>query len=96
MDSRDLFVGQAAPRLTTGRKWTPSEATKQATAALKHKDIVGQVQKGKGVLGLGASTWHKAATFQRRRLVVEEIRQQEEATRCAKAVPQAKQGQWMT
>ncbi|XP_060929417.1 uncharacterized protein LOC133003646 [Limanda limanda] len=71
LDSSDPFVAQAAPILATGRKWTPLEATKQAKAALKHRDI-------------------------RRKLVVQEVRQQEEAARCAKAVSQARQGQWMT
>lgn len=98
MDSSDPFVAQAAPILATGRKWTPLEATKQAKAALKHRDIVGRVQHGRSGLGAGASTpaWNKATPFQRRKLVVQEVRQQEEAARCAKAVSQAKQGQWMT
>lgn len=39
--STDPFVTQAAPILATGRKWTPAEATQQAKAALKHRDIVG-------------------------------------------------------
>lgn len=87
MDSRDPFVAQVAPRLTTGRKWTPSVASKRATAALKHRDIVGQVQQGRSGLGLGARTpaWNKAPLYQRRKLVAEEIRRQEEAT----------QGRWM-
>ena len=98
LDSSDPFVAQAAPILATGRKWTPLEATKQAKAALKHRDIVGRVQHGRSGLGAGASTpaWNKATPFQRRKLVVQEVRQQEEAARCAKAVSQAKQGQWMT
>ena len=78
--------------MTTGRKWTPSLASKQATAALKHRDIVGQAQQGRSGLGLGACT---PALYQRRKLMAEEIYQQEKATKCAKAVAQAKQGQWM-
>ncbi|KAJ8369781.1 hypothetical protein SKAU_G00098090 [Synaphobranchus kaupii] len=38
--------------------------------------------------------WHKATSTQRRKLVIAEVRQQKEAERCAKAVSQAKQGQW--
>lgn len=38
---------------------------------------------------------HKATQFQCQGLVIEEVRRQEAATRCAKAVSQAKQGQWM-
>ena len=68
-----------------------------AKVALRHKDIVGRVQEGRSGLGLGASTpaWSKASTPQRRKLVVQEIRREEEAGRCAQAVAQAKQGQWM-
>ncbi|KAL1278284.1 hypothetical protein QQF64_024957 [Cirrhinus molitorella] len=37
----------------------------------------------------------KASATERRTLVVEEVRRQEEALRCSKAVAQAKQGRWM-
>ena len=96
-ESRDLCVAQTAPTLATGRKWTASAATQQAKADLRHRDIVGLVQQGRGGFGLGESrpSWHKAAPSQRRGLVVEEVRRQEQATRCAKAVSQSKQGQWM-
>lgn len=81
----------------TGRKWTPSNAVQQATSGLRHKDIVGQVQQGRGGFGLTASepTWRKATASERSTLVVEEVRRQEEVTRGAKAVSLAKQGQWM-
>ena len=93
LDSSDSFVTQAAPILATGRKRTPLAATEQAKAALRHKDIVGRVQEGRSVLGLGTSTpaWRKATTSQRRKLVVQEVRQEEEARRCAQAVVMTKQ-----
>ena len=64
---------------------------------LRHRDIVGHVQHGRGGLGLGTTTptWKKAAPSERRHLVVEEVRHQEEAARCAKAVSQAQQGRWV-
>ena len=95
-ESQDTLIRAAAPRLTTGRKWTPAEAVQQAKSSLRHGDIVGQVQQGRAGLGLGTSrpTWHKATPTQRRKMVVGEVRQQEEADRCAKAVSQSKQGQW--
>ena len=97
LDSSDPFVAQAAPILATGRKWTPVAATEQAKAALRHRDIVGRVQEDRSGLGLGASTpaWSKANPSQRRKLVVQEVRREEEAGRRAQAVAQAKQGQWM-
>lgn len=97
LDSSDPFVAQAAPILATGRKWTPSVATEQAKAALRHRDIVGRVQEGRSGLGLGPSTpaWSKASLAERRKLVVQEVRREEEAGRRAQAVAQARQGQWM-
>ncbi len=97
LDSSDPLIAQAAPVLSTGRKWTPLVATKQAKAALRHRDIVGRVQEGRSGLGLGASTpaWSKANPAERRKLVVQEVRREEEAGRRAQAVSQAKQGQWM-
>ena len=95
-ESQDDAIRAAAPRLVTGRKWIPSEAVQQAKSALRHGDIVGQVQNGRGGFGLATSrpTWHKATSTQRRKLVVGQVRQQEEAERCATAVSQSKQGQW--
>ena len=96
-DSRDRTISKAAPPLSTGWKWTPSGAVQHATEALKHIDIVGHVQMERGGFGLTTSkpTWCKASTSERRKMVVEEVRRQEEAERTAKAVSLAKQGQWM-
>ncbi|KAK7898520.1 hypothetical protein WMY93_019373 [Mugilogobius chulae] len=58
---------------------------------------MGHVQQGRGVFGLGVMTplWESASSAERRHMVVEEVRRQEEAARCAKAVSQAQQGRWM-
>lgn len=95
-DSRDQTISKAAPPLATGRKWTPSDAAQHAMSALRHTDIVGHVQMGRGGFGLAPRkpSWSKASTSERRRMVVEEVRHQEEAGRNAKAVSLAKQGQW--
>ncbi|KAJ8390957.1 hypothetical protein AAFF_G00098770 [Aldrovandia affinis] len=87
-DSRDQTISNAALPLLTGRKWTPSDTMQQATSALRHKDIVGHVQQGRGGFGLAARepTWRKASTSERRKLVVEEVRREEETARSAKAV----------
>jgi hypothetical protein len=97
-ESQDAAIRTAPPRLATGRKWTPAEAVEQAQSALRHGDILGHVQQGRYGFGLGTSrpTWHKAIPAERRKLVVAEFRHQQEAERCAKAVSQAKQGQWTT
>ena len=54
-DSRDRTTSSAAPPLKTGRKWTPSDAVQHATSALRHSNIVGHVQLGRGGFGLTAS-----------------------------------------
>lgn len=96
VESQDRAVREAAPRLNTGRKWVPAEAVKQAKAALYMADIVGQVQHGRKGLGYGESrqVWQKAPPVERRKMVVGEIRRQEEHRRSAIAVSQARQGQW--
>lgn len=96
-ESKDTVIRAAAPTLATGRKWTVKNTVQQAKSALHHSDIVGQVQHGRTGLGQGEKRpcWSKAASRERRKMVVAEVRRQEEANRCAKAVPQVKQGQWM-
>ncbi|KAK0139173.1 Retrovirus-related Pol polyprotein from type-2 retrotransposable element R2DM [Merluccius polli] len=86
-ESRDPFVRGAAPTLVTGRKWKPSAAVAVAKTALRHRDIVGHRGPWFGSnntdLAKGKTEW--------RHMVVEEVRHQEEAARCAKA----QQGRWM-
>lgn len=96
-ESKDPLVRGAAPTLKTGRKWKPEAAVAEAKAALRHRDVVGHVNQGRGGFGLGIATptWEKASPAERRQMVVEEIRRQEEAARCARAVSQAQQGRWM-
>ncbi|XP_078458809.1 uncharacterized protein LOC144723905 [Lampetra planeri] len=94
-ESRDPVVSNNAPTLATGRKWRPGKAVQEATAALRHADIVGHVQQGRGGLGLTSrAAWSKATAPERRKMVVQEVRHQEEAARWAKAVSLAKQEQW--
>lgn len=47
-ESQDDTICAAAPRLATGRKWIPSEAVQHVKYALRHGDIVGLVQYGRG------------------------------------------------
>lgn len=65
-----------------------------AKSVLLHRDIVGYVQQGKGGFGFGGvpPLWQKALATDYRAMVVEKVRRQEDATRCSKAVVQAKQG----
>ena len=54
-DTQDGAVRAVDPRLVRGRKWNPAEAVQQAKAALRHRDIVGQIQQGRAGLGFGES-----------------------------------------
>ncbi|KAK7886737.1 hypothetical protein WMY93_026358 [Mugilogobius chulae] len=96
-ESRDTIVAQTVPTLSAGRKWSPAEAAAQAKTALRHQDIVGYVQMGRQGFGAGdvRPSWKKANPSQRRTMVVDEVRRQEEVLRHTKAVSQGKQGQWV-
>lgn len=74
-NSQHAAVRAAAPRLATRRKWILADAVKQTISALKHSDIVGRVQQGRGRFGLGTSrlTWNKGTSMERRKLVVAEV-----------------------
>ena len=87
-ETKDTVIRAAAPTLVTGRKWTAKNAVQQAKSALHHSDIVGQDQHGRSGLGLGEKRpcWSKAASQERRKMIVAEVRRQEESSRCAKAV----------
>lgn len=60
-ESRDPVVAQ------TIRKWSSAAATEQEMAALKHQEIMGYMQLGRGGLGTGESrpSWLKATPSQR-------------------------------
>ena len=66
-------------------------AAQEAEAHLRYTEIVGNVQIGWGGLGLdpGKPVWSRAGPKQKRKLVVEQVRRQEEMLqRDTKAVTQ--------
>ena len=77
--------------------WNPRMAAQEAEATLRHTEIVGNVQIGRGGSGLGPGkpVWSRAGPKEKRKLVVEQGRRHEEMLRGTKAVAQAKQGQWL-
>jgi len=97
VESRNKCVREAAPVLKSGRKWPAKKSVVEAKAAHQIGDIVGQVQQGRGGFGLSLAPpkWHKTGPAQRGKLVVNEVRKQEEKMRCIKAISQAKQEEWM-
>ncbi|KAI8517878.1 hypothetical protein Bbelb_038950 [Branchiostoma belcheri] len=97
MWSKDNAVKAAYRRQKTGRKWNPEEAINQAISRLKHRDIVGAVQRGRTGLGWGERTqrWERATQTERKQLVVEEVKRMEEEGRKVCAVSQKQQGAWV-
>ena len=75
---------------TKGRKWNPRMVAQEAEATLRHTEIVSNVQ-----IGPGKPVWSRAGPREKKNLVVEQVRRQEEMLRGTNAVAQAKQRQWL-
>ena len=96
-DSEDKVVRSIQPKLKTGRKWKVQEAVKAAKESLRTKEITGHTQTNR--LGLGSTEmkwWSKAEGKEKRDMVIQELRKEEDAKRFQKAVQQSQQGQWTT
>ena len=94
-DSKDEKISEAGVQTRTGRKWSASQAVKQAEDMLTIRDIVGNTCVGRQ--GLGSSKfkpWKAAKGKDRRDMVQEEIRREEEEGRKARAVELGQQGAW--
>ena len=94
-DSKDPIVKTVQPTIKTGRKWKVVEAVDEAKECLKIKEVIGQTQTDRK--GLGSSTakwWSKAEGKEKRDMVINDIRLNEDSRRVQKAVQQPQQGQW--
>ncbi|RUS80368.1 hypothetical protein EGW08_011865 [Elysia chlorotica] len=94
-DSDDPVVKTVQPSIKTGRKWKAVTAVDQAKECLKIKEVIGQTQTDRK--GLGSSTtkwWSKAEGKEKRDMVINEIRLNEDSRKTQKAVQQRQQGQW--
>ena len=96
-DSKDVVVRAIRPRLKTGRKWDVHKAVDSAKQSLVTQEIIGHTQTNRQ--GLGATKmrwWSKTKGKEKRDMVIQEIRKEEDANRLTKAVQQSQQGQWTT
>lgn len=94
--SKDPKIREAGIEVRTGRKWDARKAVSEAESRLQHQDIVGTVAQGR--LGLGCVTrasWRTSTAEERSKMVQQEVRQQEEEVRQARAVSMKSQGSWM-
>ncbi|MGH0165457.1 UNVERIFIED_CONTAM: hypothetical protein FKN15_049050 [Acipenser sinensis] len=79
VESHNECVREGAPALKTGRKWVAEEAVEDVKAAVRIRDIMGQVKHGRGGFGLSSTppTWQKSASAQQRKLAVNKVQKQE-------------------
>ena len=92
-DSPDELIRDAGIETRTSRKWSATEAVKQAENNLKHKDIVGVTAVG--CQGIGATNtvlWSRSDQKERRALIQSEVRRAEEHARQARAIEMGAQG----
>ena len=97
-DSPDELIRDVGIRNRTSRKWSATEAVKQAeNTLLKHKDIVGVTAVGRQ--GIGATNTvlcRRSDQKERRALIQSEVRRAEEHARQARAIEMGAQGAWTT
>ena len=96
-NSTDPAVSNIMAKVKTGRKWQAAAVTAEAVEASKFKEILGATQTGRHGIGYNTEKrvwWSKATPKEKIDLVVQNVRQQEEAARYQKAVQQSQQGQW--
>ena len=92
-DSDVPIVKTVQPTITKGRKWKVVEAIDEAKECFKIKEVIGQTQTNRK--GLGSSTakwWSKAEGEEKRDMVINEIRLNEDSRRVQKAVQQSQHG----
>ena len=93
----DEFIRDAGIETRTSRKWSATEAVKQAENTLKHKNIVGLTAVGRQ--GIGATNtvlWSRSDQNERRELIQSEVWRAQEHARQARVVEMGAQGAWTT
>ncbi|KAK3735161.1 hypothetical protein RRG08_061705 [Elysia crispata] len=92
---RGPVVKKVKPTIKTGRKWEVVKAVSQAKECLKIKEVIGQTQTDRK--GLGSSTakrWSNVEGKEKRNMVINEIRLNENSRRIQKAVQLPQLGSW--
>ena len=83
------------PTLKTGRKWKVKDTIISAKENLAFKEVIGLIQTGRQGLGVNENKWwSKANGKDRRDMVIQEVRNEEDNKRLIKGVQQSQQGQW--
>ena len=83
------------PEVKTGMKWSAREEVEAMESHLQHKDIFGATQSGGAGLGMQKHTYfYRASSYEKRKLVADEIRASQEEARQTKAAGLVQQGTW--
>ena len=94
-DSNEKVIKSLNPTLKTGRKWKVKDTIISAKENLAFKEVIGLTQTGRQGLGVNEKKWWSQANGKDRRdMVIQEVRNEEDNKRLIKGVQQAQQGQW--
>ena len=94
-DSEDQVIRDNLPEVKTGMKWSAREEVEAMESCLQHKDIIGATQSGRAGLGMQKHTYfYRASSYEKRKLVADEIRASQEEARQTKAAGLVQHGTW--
>ena len=94
-DSEDQVIRDTLPEVKTGMKWSAREEVEAMESWLQHKDIIGATQSGRAGLGMQKHTYfYRASSYEKRKLVADEIRASQEEACQTKASGLVQQGTW--
>ena len=94
-DTSDDMVRMIQPTPMSGRKWKPYEAIEASKESLKLKEVIGPAQTNRQGLGHSTASWlSRSSGKEKRDMIINEVRKDEDNNEFQKAVQQSKHGQW--
>ena len=94
--SQDANIRGAGVQYRTGRKWKVAEDVEKAKSQLRLQEIAGIANIGREGVGLSKRVYYsKASKWERRKLITQKVRENEEEQRRVRVVGMWKQGRWM-
>ena len=94
--SRDQNIREAGIQFKTGRRWRVEEEVQKAKSQLKMQEIAGIANVGREGIGLNKRIYYsKASKEERRNLITQKVRENQEEQRRVKVAGMWKQGSWL-
>ena len=94
-DSEHQVIRDTLPEVKTGTKWSAREEVEAMESQLQHKDIVGATQSGRAGLDMQKHIYfYRASSYEKRKLVADKIRANQEEACQTKAAGLVQQGTW--